>query len=165
MDILLQVMDKERALPRQVQLGIDRDLETVVLKCQAKDALRCNSSTEALADELEGWLHGSRSRLGRRESWKKRGSRRGANRLNLPRPGSAGTASSPSTTGNRCLVSVCRRARCSTHYSKLCAFGKTAWPILTASGKIVDETGPDREVVNRRRRQKTTEGEKCRPVR
>jgi WD40 repeat protein/tRNA A-37 threonylcarbamoyl transferase component Bud32 len=56
MDILLQVMDKEPAPPRQVQPGIDRDLETVVLKCLEKDPARRYSSPSALADDLERWI-------------------------------------------------------------------------------------------------------------
>jgi len=36
----------------------------------------------------------------------------------IPSPGSSGTTMSPSTTGKRCLVNVCRKAPCSTQYSK-----------------------------------------------
>lgn len=58
MDILLQVLDKEPTPPRQIKPGIDRDLETVVLKCLEKDPTRRYSSAEGFADDLERWLLG-----------------------------------------------------------------------------------------------------------
>lgn len=58
MEILLQVMDKEPVPPRQVRPGIDRDLDTIVLKCLEKDPARRYPSADALADDLERWLAG-----------------------------------------------------------------------------------------------------------
>jgi WD40 repeat protein len=57
-DIIVQVLEKEPSSPRQVQPGINRDLETIVLKCLEKDPTRRYSSAEALADDLDRWLHG-----------------------------------------------------------------------------------------------------------
>jgi WD40 repeat protein/tRNA A-37 threonylcarbamoyl transferase component Bud32 len=58
LDTLLQVMDKEPPRPRSLDKTIDRDLETIALKCLAKDPTQRYASAEALADELERWLRG-----------------------------------------------------------------------------------------------------------
>ncbi len=58
LDTLLQVMDKEPTRPRAIDKTIDRDLETIVLKCLAKAPAQRYASAEALADELERWLRG-----------------------------------------------------------------------------------------------------------
>ncbi len=57
-DIIVQVMEKEPTPPRQVQPGIDRDLETICLKCLEKDPPSRYGSAEALAEDLERWLKG-----------------------------------------------------------------------------------------------------------
>jgi WD40 repeat protein/tRNA A-37 threonylcarbamoyl transferase component Bud32 len=67
LDTLLQVMDKEPARPRSIDKTIDRDLETIVLKCLAKDHTQRYASAEALADELERWLRGES--IVARRSW------------------------------------------------------------------------------------------------
>jgi WD40 repeat protein len=58
LDILLQVIEKDPAPPRQIRADINRDLETIVLKCLEKDPARRYSSAEALADDLDRWLGG-----------------------------------------------------------------------------------------------------------
>ncbi len=58
MDILLQVMDHEPNPPRQVQPAIDRDLETICLKCLEKNPQGRFSSAQAIAEDLERWLTG-----------------------------------------------------------------------------------------------------------
>jgi WD40 repeat protein len=58
MDRLLQVMQNEPRRPREIGPSIDRDLETVCLKCLEKDPQRRYESAAALADDLDRWLRG-----------------------------------------------------------------------------------------------------------
>ncbi len=58
LDTLLQVMEKEPTRPRTIDKTIDRDLETIVLKCLAKDPAQRYASAESLAEELERWQRG-----------------------------------------------------------------------------------------------------------
>ena len=53
---LLQETEPER--PRSIAPAIDRDLETICLKCLEKDPARRYGSGEALADDLERWQAG-----------------------------------------------------------------------------------------------------------
>jgi WD40 repeat protein len=58
LDTVLQLLDKEPRRPRTVNAGIDRDLETICLKCLEKDPQRRYASAEAAAEDLERWLAG-----------------------------------------------------------------------------------------------------------
>jgi serine/threonine-protein kinase len=58
LDVVLQVLDKEPALPRQVRPALERDLETICLKCLAKEPLQRYGTAEALAEDLERWVRG-----------------------------------------------------------------------------------------------------------
>jgi WD40 repeat protein len=52
-DVIVQVLEKEPIPLRQVRPGIDRDLETICLKCLEKNAQNRYGTAEALAEDLE----------------------------------------------------------------------------------------------------------------
>jgi WD40 repeat protein len=57
-ETVLAVRTAEPRAPRALDPGIDRDLDTVCLKCLQKEPARRYPSAEALADDLERWLCG-----------------------------------------------------------------------------------------------------------
>lgn len=58
LDTILEVMEKEPARPSSIVQSVDRDLETITLKCLEKEPGRRFGSAEALAEELERWQRG-----------------------------------------------------------------------------------------------------------
>src|SRR5207237_7695694 len=58
LDTMLQVLDREPEPPRKVEPRIDRDLETICLKCLHKEPQGRYGSMEALAEDLERWRRG-----------------------------------------------------------------------------------------------------------
>jgi tetratricopeptide (TPR) repeat protein/tRNA A-37 threonylcarbamoyl transferase component Bud32 len=75
LEAVRRVLDDEPTRPRLLNPKLDRDLETICLKCLQKEPDRRYRSAEALAEDLERWLagepiHARRSPLWER-GWKK----------------------------------------------------------------------------------------------
>ncbi|HJW08100.1 MAG TPA: protein kinase [Holophagaceae bacterium] len=56
--LLRRVLDEDPPAPSQLQRGLDRDLDIIVLKCLEKSPHRRYASAQALAEDLQRWLDG-----------------------------------------------------------------------------------------------------------
>jgi WD40 repeat protein len=58
MDTVLQVISEEPVSPRRLNPSVERDLETICLKCLEKDSARRYASAQALGEDLRRYLDG-----------------------------------------------------------------------------------------------------------
>src|SRR6516165_7615103 len=58
LEVLRQAREAEPPRPSSVHPGLDRDLETICLKCLEKDPAKRYASAEAFQGDLERWLRG-----------------------------------------------------------------------------------------------------------
>ncbi len=73
LETLERVREREPEAPRRINVKVDRDLETICLKCLLKEPQRRYESAQALAEDLERWLTGEPIRARRLSYWRRIG--------------------------------------------------------------------------------------------
>ena len=136
--IISQILTSEPPAPRSLRTGLPRDLETIILKCLAKEPQSRYATAEALADDLR-WFCEGRPIKARRAALPERGRALGSqNRRSVALVASAAVVSTLLVVGGILISSQYNQ-------SQLGHVGlKTDGPNLVAE---VLEAGQDRPVV------------------
>jgi tetratricopeptide (TPR) repeat protein len=71
LDTLLLVREREPESPSKVNPAVDRDLETICLKCLHKEPQQRYGSAEAVVEDLERWLGGEPIAARRTAAWRR----------------------------------------------------------------------------------------------
>ena len=73
LETMRQVIEQEPKRPSSINQRVDRDLQTICLKCLQKNIAHRYASAEALAEDLERWLRQEPIRARRSSVWERAG--------------------------------------------------------------------------------------------